>query len=95
MLTDNQIACTPVKRILLSLTLLCKVELEIRYVADKCLLPPFPVMYTLLELLKVPLHALVIGDKLVDWCLTECQLTNFVEDIAYVLARTVVCHTWP
>ena len=52
-------------------------------------------MYTLLELLKVPLHALVIGDKLVDWCLAECQLTAFVEDIAYVQARIVVCHTWP
>jgi len=45
---------------MLSLTLLCNVDLEIRNVTDKCLLPPFPVMYTLLELLKVPLHALVV-----------------------------------
>jgi hypothetical protein len=93
MLTNDQITCAPVR--VLSLTLLCNVDLEIRNVTDKCLLPPFPVVYTLLELLKVPLHALVIGQQFIDWCLAECQLTTFAEDIAYVLARTVLCHTWP
>ena len=93
MLTNGQITCTPVR--VLSLTLLCNVDLEIRNVVDKCLLPPFPVVYTLLELLKIPLHALVIGQQFVDWCLAECQLTAFAEDIAYVLARTVLYHTWP
>jgi hypothetical protein len=95
MLSNDQIACTSVVRILLSLTLLCNIHLEIGNVTDKRLLPPFPVMYALLELLKVPLHTLVIREKLVDWRLAECQLTAFMEDIAYVLARTAACHTWP
>ena len=93
MLTNGEITCIPVK--VLSLTLLCYVGLEICNVTYKCFLPPFPVVYTLLELLKVPLHALVIGKKFVDWCLAESQLKAFVEDIAYVLARIVFCHTWP
>ncbi len=95
MLTKNTIDIHSSTRRVVLLTLLCGLDLEIRNMVDECLLPPFPVTYTLLELLVVPLHALVIGEKLVDWRLPESQLTASMEDAAYVRAKTVVCHIWP
>jgi aryl carrier-like protein len=66
-----------IRPIVLLLTLLRNIGLEICDVTNKSFLPPFPATYALLELLAVPFEEFIVGEKLVDRGLAECQLIRF------------------